>query len=292
MAFLPQDAGKPAMKGDPCFGKKNQSVRPVFRAVGSLLCWRLQSEWEGQKNFSGSGSISENLLATLPSWPEDGSPPGRSWSRWRSYSSGDSAFAAGSLEIAGQVLDRAVELNLLEEELATDTQNFFKLLGKLGYGQFSIDDDQLEDGLSQGYSIVFDLAGIEPGSKDDIFLNLKSNIEFSRESFQKNFKVNVAEAGSHAIDSAFAALTALGRLEKAIKGAHDVLEGEKPGNEADLGLVRELVMAFYASEGASLVRAIHASMKLTHKPGGNLKELVKLAMKPLLNAMSTEVKEL
>lgn len=229
-------------------------------------------------------------MPPLPSASINGSPAGKSWSRWRSHSSGDSAFAAGSLEIALQVLNRAVKLGLIGSLLASDTFDFFSLLGNLGLGTVSLDDDELEDGLSKGYSVVFELAGIEPGSSSGTFLNVNCSTEFFRADFHKTFKAN--DADDHAIDSAFAALTALERLEDAIKGAHNVLDGVRPSQGADLVVVRELVLAFYASEGASLVRGIHECMQLTHKSGGNTKDLVKTALKPLLATMTAEVKNL
>jgi hypothetical protein len=278
------------MKGDPCFGKKNLTVRPVFKAVGSLLCWRLQAEWEDQTSFSGS--LSETLLTTLPSAPMSGSSPSKSWSRWRSHSSDDSAFAGGSLKIAEEVLNRAFKLNLIERELANDAFNFFSLLRNLGLGTVSLDDDQLDAGLSKGYSVIFKLAGIEPGLASGTFLNLNSNTEFSLSNFQKTFRAKFADAESHAIDSAFAALTALGGLEEAINGAHNVLEGKKPDPGADLALIRDLLMSFYSYEAVGMVWRVHECMKLAHKPGHNTKALVRTAMRPLLARMAGEVKKL
>jgi hypothetical protein len=40
------------MKGDLCFSKKNKTVRPVFNAFGSLLCWHLQMQWNERKRIN------------------------------------------------------------------------------------------------------------------------------------------------------------------------------------------------------------------------------------------------
>lgn len=289
------------MKGDPCFGKKNLTVRPVFKAVGSLLCWRLQAEWEDQKT-SFSGPISETLLTSLPSAPLNGSPPSKSWSRWRSHSSDDSAFAGGSLKIAAEVLGRAVKLRLIKRELADDVSQLFSFLGDLGSGKKSIDDEDLEDGISQGYSVVFKLGGIEPvcesksksksKSKRESFLDIKSSTQFLESEFQEKYKANIADAKSHVFDSAFAAMTALRRLSEAVEGAHNVLEGKKPDPGADLAVMRDLLMSFYSNEAVGLVWRVHDCMKLTHKPGRNIKALMGTAMKPLLASMAGEVKKL
>ena len=280
------------MKGDTCFSNKNQSIRPVFKAIGSLLCWRLQSEWEGQKHKYVSNSIAEQLLPRLKSASTDGSPPDKSWSRWRSHSNGDSAFAGGSLRVAKQVLLCAARLNLINSVLAVDTCKFFRFLASLGFGKVSLDDDDFENRLSRGYSVIFELACIDPVDTPGIFLNLDTNTKFTQADFYKSFKVNVADAKAHAIDSAFVALSALAKLEEAIQGAHNVLEGIEPSQKADLAVVRELVLAFYANEATGLVHRIHACMQLTHKSGGNTKDLVKTALKPLLASMTAEVKNL
>lgn len=233
-----------------------EPVRRVFKAVGSLVCWRLELEWAEQTR--ATGSVEETLLISLPSSSTEGVDVKKTWKRWREYADTGSAFASGKFDIAKEVIDQAVKLGLLKEEeeedekeekkLSNRTKAFFQLLKNISSRTFSFDSDQLDEDLDNGYSTIFRLAEIAPDLKKresvekEEFLDLRTDQWFLRGEIPPGLEIPGEDYRAHVIDAAFEALDATKILELAMNRAYDILEKESPRKNADSVSIRELLL--------------------------------------------------
>ena len=147
--------------------------------------------------------------------------------------------------------------------------------------------------------MVFSLAGIEPASKLGEFKNLESDTLFRQAHFQNDFsekaslvKKHFIDARSHCIDSAFRALAELMKLERAIKGAYSVLDGQEPSDKTDLKLVRDLLLEQHANEAVGSVLQLQRTLKLTNPDGLNIPERIETELKPIVAWMRAKARKL
>jgi len=276
------------MKGDVCFSR--EPTRAVFKAVGSLLCRRLEIEWSNQSRHTGR--IENTLLTMLPSISGAGVDPTRTWTRWRTYSDRGSAFASGQLAVAIEVIDQSVRHKLLKKGLANSCKEFFNLLSDFGRGAFSHDSEMLDQGLDVAYETIFDLAEIEPLMFREEFIDLWTGDTLAPTTFPSRSKIAKSDFRSLAIDAAFASLSAMKKMEAVIREANSVLDGKAIGNDVEPAIVRELLLAKFNEDAADLVAILYESLKLTFKPGGNVGVIRTSAVKALQARMNKEVKTL
>jgi len=254
-------------------------VYKIFQAAGSLLCRRLEFEWDQRRK--SVDPLHKQLLPGLAIQAGAGDDTGKMWRRWAALDGKEGTFASGRREIAVEVIAWAVTRDLIDEKTGTRFDKFVQLLDDLGTGRLALVNPDLEDRVSHGYSLVFQLAGLEESGSDNCFVDLlaPNRDKISRDSY------DAITLRGKVLHSGFATFDALLQLESALKVAYSIAEGNLPSTPISDQLAEQLLVAACLHDASELVDRIGQVMSCFHSPQQSVREYAERVTSKLAEEM-------